>query len=404
MISTRLEGGLAGLVLLFSMAPFALLGTTPEEIDASQHYRLALWCILYILFAALFLLRRLPLLEIMRRHKALLALTALTAVSALWSLAPATTLAGSVALCGTTLIALYLGQTLSPAQMLRSIAASTALLAAGSALAIYLLPDHATMHGTHEGLWNGLTTHKNELGRFMMVGMVSCLALLRLTPALLRPLWLGAALLCAILLAGAQSATAFVLLASFALLYGILRLARSLPAFSRLALLSISLTLGAMALLLLASTPALQDSAFGLLGRDASLTHRTRIWAIAWEAISERPWLGYGYEAFWNSGAGSAFSLRHTSWVVPHVHNGFIEVWLGLGLPGLVLLALTLLALLRHALRPQERTMLVLLCLCLTTSLILNIVEFNFIRYNSFFWLLFVYVLARLETERSTER
>ncbi len=398
----RVENVLAVLVLLFSMAPFALLGKTPDEIAASQTVRLGLWCVFYVVFAVLFLMRHLPLFEIMRRHKALLTLTSLTAISALWSLVPGTTLAGSIALFGTTLIGLYLGQTMDAARLLRSIALSTALLATGSALAIYLLPEYATMRGTHEGLWNGLTTHKNELGRYMMVGVVSCLAMLRLTSPLLRPLWLAAALLCGLLLLGAQSATALVLLASFMLIYGILRLSRSLPGFSRLALLAASLTLTAMAFILLASNPALQDNALTLLGRDVSLTHRTRIWTIAWEAISERPWLGYGYEAFWNSGAGSAFSLRYTSWVVPHVHNGFIEVWLGLGIPGLVLLGLTLLALLRHTVKPLERNMQVLLCLCLTTSIVLNIVEFNFIRYNSFFWLLFVYVLARLEAERST--
>src|SRR3546814_5239657 len=37
------------------------------------------------------------------------------------------------------------------------------------------------------------------------------------------------------------------------------------------------------------------DAVFHLVGRDASLTGRTDIWAPLWERLSTRPWTGFGY-------------------------------------------------------------------------------------------------------------
>src|SRR3546814_12681195 len=46
------------------------------------------------------------------------------------------------------------------------------------------------------------------------------------------------------------------------------------------------------------------DAVFHLVGRDASLTGRTAIWAPLWERLSTRPWTGFGYGAFWHDPEG----------------------------------------------------------------------------------------------------
>ena len=108
-----------------------------------------------------------------------------------------------------------------------------------------------------------------------------------------------------------------------------------------------SRSLAVMGVLLLTAAAGLiyQNAApiLGLLGRDATLTGRTDIWQAVLDSIMRRPLLGYGYGAFWNGLQGeSANVILACGWAVPHAHNGFLEVWLQLGLVGLSLLIATL--------------------------------------------------------------
>lgn len=67
----------------------------------------------------------------------------------------------------------------------------------------------------------------------------------------------------------------------------------------------------------------------------STLDDRTRVWGAAWDAIKERPIIGYGY----NQGAKHAlrdfWTFHH--WIPPHAHNEFIEFWLAGGIIALVL-------------------------------------------------------------------
>ena len=55
------------------------------------------------------------------------------------------------------------------------------------------------------------------------------------------------------------------------------------------------------------------DVVFGLLGKDATLTGRTQIWAAIMRQIDQRPWLGYGYAAIWDEPTGQWGPL---AWIV----------------------------------------------------------------------------------------
>jgi O-antigen ligase len=66
-----------------------------------------------------------------------------------------------------------------------------------------------------------------------------------------------------------------------------------------------------------------------------SLNDRTRVWQTSFEAISERPVLGYGYSV----GARNAIRdrWRFSHWIPPHAHNEFIQMTLDGGIVALVL-------------------------------------------------------------------
>jgi O-antigen ligase len=76
---------------------------------------------------------------------------------------------------------------------------------------------------------------------------------------------------------------------------------------------------------------------------DSTFTGRIDIWIFALESLQQRLATGYGYQAFWGSGALQDFR-EGKEWTVlaSHSHNGYLDTALGTGLPGLFLLILVL--------------------------------------------------------------
>lgn len=72
---------------------------------------------------------------------------------------------------------------------------------------------------------------------------------------------------------------------------------------------------------------------------DTSFTGRTEIWIFALQSLQSRLALGYGFAAFWGTGANKSTSpgMEWTA-TVAHSHNGYLDSALAMGLPGLGLL------------------------------------------------------------------
>jgi len=81
---------------------------------------------------------------------------------------------------------------------------------------------------------------------------------------------------------------------------------------------------------------AFPETVFQLLGRDATLTGRTDLWAVLLPVIANRPVLGYGYSAFWTGSNADVISVWiQAGRLVPIADNGYIDLCLGLGAIGL---------------------------------------------------------------------
>jgi exopolysaccharide production protein ExoQ len=88
------------------------------------------------------------------------------------------------------------------------------------------------------------------------------------------------------------------------------------------------------------------------IGRSDGLSGRTQIWNAVLASILHRPIGGYGYDAFWSLPQGEvAHIFAAAGWVVTSAHNGFLNVFLELGLIGIVLVAGTFLQAFRDASR-----------------------------------------------------
>lgn len=75
------------------------------------------------------------------------------------------------------------------------------------------------------------------------------------------------------------------------------------------------------------------------LGLDASFTGRRDIWTVAIDYIRQSPLLGYGYQAFWRSDTLMSSFTENNTWATtaPDSHNGYFDLLLAGGVPGLML-------------------------------------------------------------------
>lgn len=75
------------------------------------------------------------------------------------------------------------------------------------------------------------------------------------------------------------------------------------------------------------------------LGIDATFTNRSDIWRFAFEAISDRPILGHGFQSFWQTDALVYSGSTVETWaaVAYNGHNGYIDTMIDMGVPGLIL-------------------------------------------------------------------
>ncbi|MGL4437671.1 MAG: O-antigen ligase family protein [Bosea sp. (in: a-proteobacteria)] len=75
--------------------------------------------------------------------------------------------------------------------------------------------------------------------------------------------------------------------------------------------------------------------------KDPSFTGRLDIWRFGFEKFVERPWTGFGFESFWLSPdilrAESKLDLNWEVQNIIHGHNGYLDMLLTLGIPGILL-------------------------------------------------------------------
>ncbi|WP_442853597.1 O-antigen ligase family protein [Arthrobacter sp. RIT-PI-e] len=92
-------------------------------------------------------------------------------------------------------------------------------------------------------------------------------------------------------------------------------------------------------ILLVQSLPQISAS----VGRSATLTGRTDIWAIVLNVWSERPFTGYGWGGVWRGQIGDWVRAIFGFDTALSAHNGYLDVLLQLGIVGASIVALLLL-------------------------------------------------------------
>jgi O-antigen ligase len=84
------------------------------------------------------------------------------------------------------------------------------------------------------------------------------------------------------------------------------------------------------------------DSLMYALGKDPTMTGRTELWAGLSHLAMKRPVIGYGYTAFWQGitkGPSRSLALQMDWLGLAGAENGVLEMWLELGIVGVLLYA-----------------------------------------------------------------
>ncbi|KTT97315.1 O-antigen ligase family protein [Sphingomonas sanguinis] len=357
--SERRFRGLLCVAFLLQLGAFLWLYTGGQyQLDAAQsagarYFSLARYAMLMTLggYIVLTLHRGADFRALIRENAAAYAIVALMFVSVAWSAYPWDSIRGATQLLLASLIATTVfleSPTALGLARLRSMAVCFIVL---SALFSAAFPHLATIAGgygdVYKGALRGILSDKNPFGNALSSCMVILVLTVRIGPgSWVRSPYTACILAGLVMLVLSQSATSMIafLLPTMLLMANRTVLAQTPNAGLRLLLVVMaSLLAGFVAFV----GPTLLAEMSGSVGRDATLTGRTEIWELTWNAGLQRPLLGYGYLSFWQDYIGeNGLLARLGMWEIAEAHNGFIEVLLSTGFVGLTLVVVVMLYLL----------------------------------------------------------
>ena len=269
-----------------------------------------------------------------------LAIGAWVAATVVMSLEPATSLRRFVlTLCVIAVAASLMLLPKTQTELRQWLASAILTLLAACYLGVLLAP-HLSIHLATDaqepalaGAWRGVFGHKN-----MAAGVMAMLLFLGIY-VIRAGSWLAggiAVALTVLFLINTEGKSASALCAAVLILTSSVTMIRSF--WARAFVLLTPLVL--LNLIGIGSVASENIAAISrVLPLDTSFTGRTDIWTFGLQAAQLKLWTGYGFAAFWGSSAVQNLP-QGMEWAATaaHSHNGYLDVTLAMGLPGLVLL------------------------------------------------------------------
>lgn len=338
----------------------------------------------------------------LEQEKTILILILISILSVSWSFAPDITLRRSIGLVATTTLGVFFGTRFSLRQQVRLLACTFGVAIVLSFVFGLLLPQYGVMSGLHNGAWRGIYTHKNVLGKIMVLS-ASIFWLLSVHSSVHKAanrFVLNAGLVLSFSLIFLSGSVSSLISAIF--LVGITSLLKTLRWNYKVAISGISLSLAAVALAyiwMLTNLGVFLNS----FGKDTTLSGRTELWAVVLGTIGKHPWLGYGYSGFWlGEGSEAANVWRAVQWEAPNAHNGFLDLWLELGLLGLLIFLFGFLSVLIKGMKWFQLSQTAegaWPLIFFAYTIVSNVSESSLFGPNSFFWVLYIGVSLGLLKE-----
>ena len=380
-------------------------GSDDARRDAAQYLKAQAGIALYGLVALLSLVHLRAMLEFHRRSPHFALVLAVLLLGMAWSDAPVSVLTGTIQVAIGTQLAVLLAITRPRgASGLRALC--TVLLAT-------LVPIHAaglvlfvaygfepTPFLDGSARYGGLAGHPNGLGGQCVLGLWAALAVMltHRDVRALRALALVGFVAFGFGLATSGSGTAIIASVLAASTTLAVHYTYRLSARARGGAVLGALLLGVLVCGGYAIAFTAQDfvgHVTGSVGKDATLTGRTELWATATTAISERPWLGWSFDDH-----ATVKGVREFDIPFNHYHNGFLDTLVN---GGVLLGALVLYELARFVTMyfSGARRREPLLLIPLIVLVLLNLSEYSLLRPLSSFYVVFqcAWCLLRMQQD-----
>lgn len=338
--------------------------------------------------------------NIIVREKFLWLLLAIALASPLWSDTPILTQESLIPLVRVTIFGVYLATCFTLQEQLQIFTWTFGIAAFLSLLFGLFLPSYGVVgrgfvanieDSIHTGAWRGIYVHKNNLGNIMSLSAITFFLNASANSRFRKIMWAGFVMTMVVIFASKSSTALLVTLIVMFLtpFYKALRWHHS----KALPFLILAILIGGSLVILSVGSAEMILAGFG---RDITLTGRTDIWSLVLNKIQERPWLGYGYETFWLGGwegeTADVWIELKEEFEPTHSHNGFLDLYLGLGFVGLVFFGISFLSNSLNALiwaRYVQGAEGFLPLLYLTPLILINLSESRFMIGN-IYWLIYV--------------
>jgi exopolysaccharide production protein ExoQ len=359
--------------------------------------------------------------RILARNKWLVVLFVYMTLSVIWSNFPAISLRRSVRSMGTLVMVLVVLTEHNPLGAIRALLRRLYLVYIPlSIVAIKYFRNIGVAYNWNgiEEMWVGLAVHKNNLGQVAMCsGLVSTWQVLQNWSKKKLTLDLLLLVLTMWLLGGSKnshSSTAIVgFAAGAAVLFGLQYVRKRFKQAKR-TILAVTIGFALLAPFVYLAFDAFDTTPVALVlkatNRDMTLTGRTGLWKDLLNNAAKSPTLGVGFGAFWVGRIGyDMYPLDNWSRVTPEWrpgegHNGYIDVYVDLGIIGLALMLVIIFSAVIGALDDlQNEFELGRLRLTLLLSVIMNnVTESSFLKGTHSLW--FVFLLVAVNVPAATQR
>jgi exopolysaccharide production protein ExoQ len=251
---------------------------------------------------------------------------------------PTRTISSGALLLGSILLLYYVMSRYEFDQVLELLLVlGTATIGASIVFAVALPQYGLDQMGGHSSAWKGIFSAKNYLGNLALFFLTATVSYRPRTP-FLRGARVSQIIFCLTAIAFSRAATAYMLTAVY---IGYFVVVKSLHSFRKKDYFVVSFLLLVSFVSVTVVIVVWPDFLFTLLGKDVTLTGRTEIWSAVLDSILKRPFLGYGYQAFWLGLQGESYRvILAVSWVLAQAQNGFLDVTLEMGAAGLTIVLL----------------------------------------------------------------
>jgi exopolysaccharide production protein ExoQ len=390
------------------------MGSISDQMLEGSPVDRAVFTGLLFLGLAVLLKRREQVVRILRRSWPILLFFTYCLVSLMWSDYPGVAFKRWNKAIGDWVMILIVLTDPRPVNALKRLLAGTAYtLIPLSILYIKYYPDLGRAYGRWTGstMYIGVTTDKNTLGAIcLLFGLASVWRVLELfndehQGAHRNRKLLAQGAILAMVLWLFSIIDSMTSLSCFLLTTGLL-FATRFRAFTRNRLI-VHFVVSAM-ILITASIAflGLSPGALRAMGRNATLTERTDIWAEVLKLVPNR-WVGAGYESFWLGPRLDAMVADVTKWWVPNQsHNGYLEIYANLGWIGVACLAVVMLWGYQKIIRAwrQNRWASDLMLAYFVAGVIFNFTEAAFFRMMTPVWMFLLLAITFQQATRNNSR